>query len=97
MNSITVLLRSWAAYIASIILSSGISLAAASIITIFFSVEATVRAISDFSLCSELGLNTNSPFTKPTTVEAIGPSKGISEIAVEIDEPSIAVISGGQS
>ncbi len=72
-------------------------MAPASIIITLSLVEATVRAISDFSLCADVGLNTNSPSTNPTIVEAIGPLKGISEIQVAIDDPSMAVSSGEQS
>ncbi len=87
---------SCAANIASSIISSGTSLAPASIIITFSLVEATVRARSDFSLCSEVGLNTNLPSTRPTIVEAVGPSKGMSDILVAIEEPIIAVSSGEQ-
>ena len=49
------------------------------------------------TLMVEVGLITNSPSISPTIVDAVGPSNGISEIAVAIAEPSIAVSSGLQS
>ena len=63
----------------------------------FSFVDATVRARSDTAFCAAVGLNTNSPSTKPTCVVEIGPSNGISEILVAIAAPSIAVSSGLQS
>jgi len=96
-NAMIFWFTSCAAKMASIILSSGTSFAPASIMMTFSLVEATVRARSDFSFCAAVGLNTNSPSTSPTCVEAVGPSNGISEIAVAMADPSIAVSSGEQS
>ena len=79
---------------ASIILSSGTSVAPASIMITFSRVEATVRAKSEFSFSSSIGLNTSLPSTSPTCVAAIGPSNGISEIATARAEPSMATTSG---
>ena len=63
----------------------------------FSLVDATVNARSETSFCAEVGLITNSPSISPTIVDAVGPSNGMSEIAVAIAEPSIAVSSGLQS
>ena len=57
-------------------------------------VPATVRSISDFSLCSTVGLITNSPSTLPTLTAATGPLKGILLIQVASEEPNKAVSSG---
>ena len=59
-------------------------------------VPATDNSISDNSACSVVGLITYSPFTRPTSTPAIGPSNGISEIHNAKLEPNIAAISGGQ-
>ena len=83
--------------IASNITSSGTSFAPASIMITFSLVDATVNARSETSFCAEVGLITNSPSISPTIVDAVGPSNGMSEIAVAIAEPSIAVSSGLQS
>ena len=82
---------------ASIMTSSLTSLAPASIIITLSLVEATVRARSDLDFSDDVGLKTNSPSTRPTIVAAHGPSKGMSEMLVASDEPSIARTSGGQS
>ena len=63
----------------------------------FSLVEATVSAISETSLWSAVGLNTNPPSTRPTCVVEIGPSKGISEIVVAMAAPIMAVSSGEHS
>ena len=57
----------------------------------------TVIYISDFSLCSRVGLITSWPSTLPTATEPVGPSHGISEVARATDEPIIPQISGEQS
>ena len=59
-------------------------------------VPATDNSISELSFCSVVGLITYSPFTRPTSTPAIGPSNGISEIHNANEEPNIAAISGGQ-
>ena len=94
MNLITSWFTSWALKMASIMVCSGTSLAPASIMITFSRVEATVRAISDTFLCAEVGFTMNSPSMRPICVMAQGPSKGISEIAVAMAEPSMAVSSG---
>ena len=96
-NAMTFWFSSCAAKIASIIWASGTSFAPASIMITFSFVDATVSARSDTSFCAAVGLNTNSPSTRPTWVVEIGPSNGISEILVAIAAPSIAVSSGLQS
>ncbi len=75
-------------------MSSGTSLAPASIMITFSLVDATVSCKSEVAFCALLGLKINSPSIKPTCVVAQGPSNGISEIAVAIAEPNIAVNSG---
>ena len=97
MNLTIFLFSSWPAMIASNIVSSSISLPPASIIATRSAVEATVRLRSDFSLCSRFGLITISPSTRPTLTPLIGPSHGMSEIAIAAETPIIAVISGLQS
>ena len=57
-------------------------------------VPATVRSISDFSLCSTVGLIINSPSTLPTLTAATGPLKGILLIQVASEDPNNAVSSG---
>ena len=79
-------------------ISSSVTMSApASIMGIFFSVEATVTAILDFSRCSAVGLMTYSPSTIPTETALMGPFHGISEIERAIEVPIMAVISGEQS
>ena len=82
---------------ASIICCSGTSCAPASIMITFSLVEATVSASVDTSLWAAVGLNTSSPSTRPTWVEEMGPSNGISEMVVAMAAPSMAVSSGEQS
>ena len=77
--------------------SSEISLPPASIIATRSAVEATVRLRSVFALCSRVGLITISPSTRPTFTPEMGPSHGISEIAIAAETPIIAAISGLQS
>ena len=77
--------------------SSEISLPPASIMATRSAVEATVRLRSVFALCSRVGFNTISPSTSPTLTPEIGPSHGISEIAIAVETPIIAAISGLQS
>ncbi len=60
-------------------------------------VPATLSSISVCSACSTVGFKTYSPFTRPTSTPAIGPSNGISEIDNAKEEPSIAAIAGEQS
>ena len=69
-------------------------LAPASIMITFSLVEATVNCKSPSFQTAWLGLTTNSPSTIPTCVMAHGPSKGMSEIHVEMAEPNIATSSG---
>ena len=57
-------------------------------------VPASVKSISDFSICSTVGLIINFPSILPTLTPATGPSKGISEIEVAKEEPNKAAISG---
>ena len=61
------------------------------------SVPHTVRLMSDTCLCSNVGLIMSSPSTIPTTTPAVGPSHGMSEIAIAADVPSSAATSGWQS
>ena len=96
-NAIISLFTESALYIASTIFSSGISFAPASIIITLSLVDATVNLRSDTAICSSLGFTTKKPPTIPICVVAQGPSNGISEIAVAIADPSIAVSSGEQS
>ena len=77
--------------------SSGISLPPASIIATRSAVEETVKVRSVFALSSSPGLITICPSTRPTLVEAIGPSQGISDTAIAAETPIAAVISGEQS
>ena len=79
------------------IVSSGISFPPASIIATRSAVEATVRLSSVFCLCSSVGLMTICPSTRPTFTPEIGPSHGISDIAIAADTPIMAAISGLQS
>ena len=78
--------------IASNITSSGTSFAPASIMITFSLVDATVNARSETSFCAEVGLITNSPSISPTIVDAVGPSNGMSEIAVAIAEPMLGEV-----
>ena len=95
-NAIISWLISCALYIASIIFASGNSSAPASIIITFSLVDATVSLRAETAISALLGLITNSPSIRPTCVVAQGPSKGTSDMAVAIAEPSIAVSSGEQ-
>ena len=76
--------------------SSGTSLAPASIITTFSFVEATVSFRSDTLICASFGFTISSPSISPICVLAQGPSKGMSDMAAAIAEPSMAVSSGEQ-
>ena len=60
--------------------SSGISLPPASIIATKSAVEETVKLRSVFALCSNVGLITISPSTRPTETPEMGPAHGIAEI-----------------
>ena len=77
--------------------SSETSFAPLSTILMACFVPATVNSISVCSACSTVGFKTYSPFTRPTSTPAIGPSNGISEIDSAKEEPSIAAIAGEQS
>ena len=97
MNLTIFLFSSCPCIIASNITSSSISLPPASIIATRSAVEATVSTRSLFALSSKPGLITTLPSTRPTFTPEIGPSHGISEIAIAAETPIIAVISGEQS
>ena len=73
------------------------SFAPASIMTTFLPVETTVTSRSLTLRCSELGLSTSSPFTRPTLSAPTGPFQGISEMASAAEVPIRAAISGEQS
>ena len=77
--------------------SSETSLAPDSTMLMAFFVPATVNSISVCCACSTVGFKTYSPFTRPTSTPAIGPSNGISEMARANEEPNIAAIAGEQS
>ena len=70
------------------------SAAPASTIQIASLVPATVKFIFDFSSCSTLGLIIYSLPILPTTTPETGPSKGISEIPKDKEEPNKAAIMG---
>ena len=93
-NSHIFLISLCASLIASNIVSSGTSLAPASIIVILFKVPATVNVKSLFSLCSSVGFIIIFPSTNPTFTAAVGPLNGISEIAKAQAAPIIAATSG---
>ena len=82
-----------AVFIASNIISSGISFAPASIIAILSTVPATVNVKSVFSLCSNVGFITICPSTYPTFTAAVGPPNGMSDIDSAADAPIIAATS----
>ena len=88
------MISSWAFFIASSIVSFGISSAPASIIVIFSKVPATVAVNLLLSLWATVGFITISPSTHPTATAAVGPLNGISEIASAADAPIIAHTSG---
>ena len=94
MNLQSFLISTCAAFIASNIVSFGISSAPASIIVIFSSVAATVNVNLDFSLCSTVGFITICPSTYPTFTAAVGPPNGMSDIARAAAAPIIAQTSG---
>ena len=96
-NSTSFLISSCPKKIASSITSSVTSSAPASTIMIASLVPATVRLMSDCSLCSSVGLMMNLPSTLPTLTAAIGPSHGMSDVAIATDAPTIAMISVSQS
>ena len=83
--------------IASSMSLSETSFAPASTIMIASLVPATVKSISDFILCSYVGLMISSPSTLPTFTDPVGPSQGMSDVARATDEPIIAATSGEQS
>ena len=87
-------ISSCAFFIASNIISFGISSAPASIIVIFSLVAATVNVNLLFSLCSAVGFIIISPSTYPTFTAAVGPPNGISEIESAQDAPIILQTSG---
>ena len=86
-----------AGVIAEHMISSGISLPPASIITIFFSVAAMVQNISEVLRSALVGLIRYLPSLYPNPTPAIGPLKGISEMLTAAEAPIIAAISGEQS
>ena len=90
-------LTSWPFIMASNITSSGISLPPASIIATKSAVEETVKSRVETARCSSVGLITISPSTMPTFTLEIGPSHGISEIAIAAETPMAAATSGLQS
>ena len=77
--------------------TSSTSLAPASIMTIFFSVAATVSCRSLFSRCSRVGFTTSSPSTRPMNTPPMGPAQGMSEMDRAMEVPIMPVISGLQS
>ena len=83
--------------IASSMSLSETSFAPASTIMIASLVPATVKSMSDFILCSYVGLMISSPSTLPTFTDPVGPSQGMSDVARATDEPIIAATSGEQS
>ena len=89
-----VLISTCAFFIASSIMSFGISSAPASIIAIFSLVPATVKVSLLFFLCSSVGFRIIFPSTYPTLTAAVGPPKGISEIERAQEAPIIAHTSG---
>ncbi len=91
------LISSWPKKIASRITSSGTSLAPASTMMMASLVPATIRSKSLSLLCSEVGLITKWPSTRPTCTAATGPANGISERERATDAPIKPVVSEGQS
>ena len=87
-------ISSWACFIASNIVSFGISSAPASIIVIFSNVPATVKFSLLFSLCASVGFITIWLSTYPTFTAAVGPPNGISDIVSAAEAPIIAHTSG---
>ena len=78
-------------------ISSGISLAPASIITTLPMVAATVTSIWEVFFCSWLGFMTILPSQYPTSMQPMGPAQGMSEQLRQADTPIMAVTSGEQS
>ncbi len=97
MNSTIFLISTWASIIALSISASETSFAPASTIIIASFVPDTVRCRRLFSRCSLVGFIMNSPSTRPTLTEPVGPIKGASLIDSAIDEPIIATMSGSTS
>ena len=64
---------------------------------ILLRVPARVTYICDTSRCSSVGLMIVLPSISPKTTPPTGPFHGMSEIAIAMDVPSMAVISGEQS
>ena len=75
---------------ASSISSSLISFASPSTITMESSDPATINSIEHLSISEMVGLTINCPSNFPTRTEAIGPSKGISDIPNAVDAPTAA-------
>ncbi len=82
---------------ASYMVSLFTSLAPASIMTTFLPVETTVTFRSEALRCSDVGLKTSLPSTRPTFSAATGPFQGMSEMARAAEVPIRAAISGEQS
>ena len=79
---------------AALSITSGISFAPASIMTIFSAVPQTVTSIWETARCSRVGLMITSPSIMPMLTPATVCLNGISEMATAMEAPFSAVTSG---